>query len=402
MVTETPDDRIIGYCTNVHAGATFDQTKANLEDYALAVKAIVSPDVPMGIGMWLSRQSVNELFAQRADGLPELGRWLHEHGLIPFTFNGFPYGNFHEPVVKHCVYEPDWATTERLGYTHALAAILTEISPQFSHRSISTLPVGWPKGTPAKSYFDTAARNLLELAEELRRIADTTGVFIHVDLEPEPGCLLQRSTDVVEFYRDHLLPVAESMEIPSEIVYGHIRVCHDICHAAVMFEDQATVFANYNAAGIHVGKVQVSNAISVAFDELSTTQRKQAVDQLHTFAEDRYLHQTMIRLPEGEMTFYDDLPEALASIGKHEPTGEWRIHFHVPIFLDHFGLIETTQVQIGQCLRAIGPDDTVNHFEVETYAWEVLPQELRTDDLAVGIAREIQWLQERLAVEDTT
>ncbi len=393
---------MIGYCTNVHAGATLEQTKANLENYALAVKAIVSPDEPMGIGMWLSRQGVNELFAQGEDGLPELGRWLHEHGLIPFTFNGFPYGNFHEPVVKHRVYEPDWNTTDRLGYTHALAAILTEISPQFSHRSISTLPLGWPKDTPAKDNFAAAASNLLELAKELRRIADTTGVFIHVDLEPEPGCLLQRSTDVVDFFRDYLLPAAEQMQIPSEIVYGHLRVCHDICHAAVMFEDQATVLDNYRAAGIHVGKVQVSNAIRVAFDELSTVQRGLAVDQLRAFAEDRYLHQTMIRLPEGEMTFYDDLPEALASIGKHEPSGEWRIHFHVPIFLDRFGLIETTQVQIGQCLRAIGPDDTVRHFEVETYAWDVLPNQLRTGDLAAGIAREIQWLQERFAVEDGT
>ena len=99
---------------------------------------------------------------------------------------------------------------------------------------------------------------------------------------------------------------------------------------------------------------------------------------------------------------HDDLPEALASIGRHEPSGEWRIHFHVPIFLDRFGLIESTQEQIGQCLRAIGPGDTVNHFEVETYAWDVLPNELRTDDLAAGIAREIQWLEERFAVEDAT
>ena len=55
------------------------------------------------------------------------------------------------------------------------------------------------------------------------------------------------------------------------------------------------------------------------------------------------------------------------------------MHFHVPIFLDHFALIHTTQDQIGECLAAIKPQDEINHFEVETYAWDVLPEDLRTD-----------------------
>ncbi len=36
------------------------------------------------------------------------------------------------------------------------------------------------------------------------------------------------------------------------------------------------------------------------------------------------------------------------------------------------------------------------HFEVETYAWTVLPDELKTTDLAQGIARELLWMQEKL------
>jgi hypothetical protein len=35
-------------------------------------------------------------------------------------------------------------------------------------------------------------------------------------------------------------------------------------------------------------------------------------------------------------------------------------------------------------------------FEVETYAWTVLPDELKTDDLAGGITRELRWMRERL------
>lgn len=397
MDTEPPADRIIGYCTNVHAGATFTEAIKNLETYGLAIKNRVSPHNVLGIGWWLSRQSVTELFKQGAEGLPRLRPWFEERGLLPFTFNGFPYGDFHEPIVKHRVYEPDWSTNDRLGYTLALAAILAELSPRAAQRSISTLPIGWPAHPCPEVNIDVATTNLLELASQLEKIEQSTGVLIHLDLEPEPGCILQRSQDVVDFFQDHLIPNAEQQHLPPEIVFRHIRVCHDICHAAVMFENQATVIENYRAAGIGVGKVQVSSALRIRFDELSANEQEQATRQLQAFAEDRYLHQTMIRLPDGETKLYDDLPQALASTDTQHPRGEWRVHFHVPIFLDHFALIHTTQDQIGECLRAIKPQDEINHFEVETYAWDVLPEDLRTDDLAEGIAREILWLNDRFA-----
>ena len=55
----------VGYCTNVHAGADLAQTRANLERYALAVKQRVSPDAPMGVGLWLSARSARQLVQER-------------------------------------------------------------------------------------------------------------------------------------------------------------------------------------------------------------------------------------------------------------------------------------------------------------------------------------------------
>lgn len=401
MDNQTKVDRTIGYCTNVHAGTSLAQTKANIENYAAKVKQIVSPDEPMGIGWWLSRQAVTELFTLGADGLPQLKDWFKQLGLIPFTCNGFPYGDFHQAKVKHNVYEPSWSTSERVGYTHALIAILTEISSNFSHRSISTLPIGWPGKPCANVDVDTAALNLLELAKSLREIADSTGVFIHIDLEPEPGCILQRSTDVVEFFENYLLPNARQLKIPADTVLGHIRVCHDICHAAVMFEDQQTVINRYKKAGIRIGKVQVSSAIKVLLDNLMPIEKEQALQQLSAFAEDRYLHQTMIRLPNGDLKFFEDLPIALDSEFAQQLTGEWRVHFHVPIFLDRFEFIRTTQKQIIECLDTVKNDDDIYHYEVETYAWNVLPEDLQTEDLAQGIAQEINWLKDQMPDEQS-
>src|SRR4051794_8818385 len=89
----------VGYCTNVHAGAGLDQTRANLERYALAVKRLASPDRPMGVGLWLSAPAARQLLEERRVG--EFAAWLREVGLVPFTLNGFPFGDFHQPVVKH-------------------------------------------------------------------------------------------------------------------------------------------------------------------------------------------------------------------------------------------------------------------------------------------------------------
>ena len=38
----------------------------------------------------------------------------------------------------------------------------------------------------------------------------------------------------------------------------------------------------------------------------------------------------------------------------------------------------------------------MTHFEVETYAWGVLPESLQVDQLSEGIAREMKWFAELL------
>src|SRR5262249_3744406 len=147
----------------------------------------------------------------------------------------------------------------------------------------------------------------------------------------------------------------------------------------------------YHAAGIEVGKVQVSSAVRVPWDDLAPDERPAALAQLASFAEDRYLHQTVSR-DGGTTVFYEDLPQALKSVADPRRLGgEWRIHFHVPVYLERFGRLASSQADIRACLDAARRYSGVRHFEVETYAWGVLPPELRQADLAAGIAREMEW-----------
>ncbi len=384
----------LGYCTNVHAGTTLDEIRANLSTHAAAVKRSVSPNSDMGIGLWLSETVTRELADDDGLGIVELDEFLTAQGLDPFTFNGFPQGDFHRKVVKHRVYRPDWSDAARLDYTCMLAVILDAIGRAGlmpAELSISSLPIGWSAKPHSAINLSQAAVHLRQLAQVLSQLEATHGSLIHVDLEPEPGCTLQRSEDVVRFFNEHLLAGASKRD--EAMLRRHLRICHDVCHAAVMYEDQATALEVYRSAGINVGKVQISSALRIDFDALPPQEKAAALTELRSFAEPRYLHQTSIRQSDGTMRFFTDLPEALMAMADDDaPGGEWRVHFHVPIFLDATATLSTTQGDITACLNAIKPGDDVHHFEVETYAWNVLPPAMRAAELSQGIAREMQWL----------
>ncbi len=375
----------LGYCTNVHAGADLEQTRANLQRHAVAVKQRISPGEPLGIGLWLSAAAAASL--RQGSALDTFRDWLGEVGLLPYTINGFPYYDFHQKVVKHNVYLPTWRDPARLAFTLDLVAILDALLPPGVEGSISTLPLAWGQPAPTPAELAEHAAALLQAAEALAQLEQDKGRLIHLCLEPEPGCVLQRSRDMVHFFDDHLLHGHDE-----EKVLRYLRVCHDVCHAAVMFEEQKTVLKRYRREGIRVGKVQVSSAVCLPLATTPPEQRLAALEQLAGFHEERYLHQTMVRLPGAEPLFHEDLAPALAA-HREELDGEWRVHFHVPIYLKRFGLLEGTQEAIRECLRQT-KDDGIPHFEVETYAWTVLPPEMRVAELADGIAEEIRWLRE--------
>jgi hypothetical protein len=223
-------------------------------------------------------------------------------------------------------------------------------------------------------------------------LEDSSNRLIYLCIEPEPGCVLSRSEDIVRFYQQYLLSEPQEKRIRR-----YIRVCHDICHAAVMFEDQADVLNRYRSAGIRVGKLQVSSAVLCPLAEVESERRAAALAQLRGFAEDRYLHQTVVRdaTTEREL-FFDDLPTAIHWLERQpDVAAQARVHFHLPIYLDRFGLLQTTQSEITACWQAIRDEDGVRHLEVETYAWSVLPPELQQLELSAGIARELDWFAER-------
>ncbi len=384
---------ILGYCTNVHAGRSLTEMVANLDLHAVAVRdhlaatpGNLAPADPLPVGLWFSDRSARELLGGQLGGPAGFRDWLDHRSLRPFTLNGFPAMDFHQPVVKHAVYRPTWLDPARVAYTRDLIQILHALLPPGDEGSISTLPLGWHDdlGPRDGEGYDAAAAHLLTLARELADLEARTGRLIHLDLEPEPGCCIGCVADATRFFTQRLF----AQSLPDDLVRRHLRICHDTCHAAVMFEPQDRALQAYRDAGVRVGKVQLSSAIRCDFDALPPDRRRLARQSLHAMAEERYLHQTHLRSPDGE-SFYDDLPAALAS--HPEPVGDWRVHYHVPVYLDALGELGTTHDDIHKFLESVTPEDDFTHYEVETYAWNVLPKALQRNTLAEGLADELRW-----------
>lgn len=380
----------IGYCTNVHAGTDLAETKHNLDRFATAVRQQVRPDGELPVGLWLPAPVARQLVHEEL--IAEFRDWLEQRRLRPYTLNGFPYGNFHQPVVKYDVYLPSWFQTERANYTLDLIKILGNLVPDRAFATISTLPIAWSATEQERLQ---AARSLAGIAQHLKHHEQETGQHIMVCLEPEPGCVLSTSQQTIDFITEYLDPVADQA-----MVRRYLGVCHDICHTAVMFGDQAEDLAAYDAEGIGIGKVQISSAVMVSWDLLDDTQRASALQQLRKFAEDRYLHQTTCVINEDQLNtrrylYYPDLPGVLDD--PERMGGEWRVHFHVPIFIDSFGLLQTSRSEIQRCLSAVSTLPYLPQLEVETYAWGVLPPELQREDLSQGISAEIAWIDQLVA-----
>ncbi|MDO1445620.1 metabolite traffic protein EboE [Rhodocytophaga aerolata] len=388
------------YCTNIHPGETWEDVFHTLKMFLLPLKSRLSPSKPMGVGLRLSDQASRTLVED--NNLALFKQWLDTHELYVFTMNGFPYGGFHRQVVKDAVYAPDWRTEERVAYTIRLCHILAYLLPEGMEGGISTVPVSykpWFKSENArKEAFEKGAMHLTRVVEELTAIGIATGKFIHIDIEPEPDCLLENTAEMVNFYTHSLLPIGsgylmQKLGIKStkaeDIIRRHIQVCYDVCHFAVEYESPAYVFNEFAKAGIKIGKIQISAALK-AMLPVEAERRKKIAQRFESLAESTYLHQVVARKGDGTFVQFPDLPQALAHINDYE-MAEWRTHFHVPVFVSDFQDLQSTQEDIVEVLRLNNQQPVTSHLEVETYTWEVLPKAIKVDLLS-SIGREMEWV----------
>lgn len=330
--------RELTYCMNIHPGETWEDVFAAVRIRIPVIRKLLGEeDRPFGLGLRLSARAAAEI------DLPAFKRHLRDHNLYVWTVNAFPYGPFHGVPVKQKVYLPDWSSRERADYTNRVVDILSELLPEGIRGSISTVPLGYGKG-PLSDLLDGCL-------ERIRR-------DIVLSLEPEPDCFLETTDEVIEFFarRPH---------------HPKLGVCFDTCHQLLQFEDPAESLLRLKAAGIPIGKIQLSAA---------PITRNPA--ELLPFAGKTYLHQTRWKRNDGTIRRFPDLSgEVLQAFTE----GEIRSHFHIPLY----------------CAPPFSPEfvraASDCNLEIETYTFDVLPPALRRMTVEESIAAEYRRVREQFS-----
>lgn len=388
------------YCTNIHRGETWAETSAALERHLPEIKRLAAPDRAMGVGLRLSSLAA-ETLAEPAE-LDRFHEFLRGHGLYVFTINGFPYGPFHGTRVKEEVYQPDWRFPERLAYSNRLADILVTLLPEEPglDGSVSTVPATFRPIGKQTGAIEAIVEHLLQHAAHLAAIRARTGRTITLALEPEPMCYLETIDEAASFFETKIFAppaVRRFAEIArldaataERTLRHHLGVCYDVCHAAVEFEGAAESLQRLARAGVGLHKLQLSAALKVPSVDAGT------IDKLKRFDDGVYLHQVVERRGDGTLVRYLDLAQAFEKAA--EARGhEWRVHCHVPIFMDTLPQLDTTQSFLSEILALHKRSPISRHLEVETYTFDVLPEELRRVDVATAVARELAWVRSALA-----
>lgn len=399
----------LSYCTNIHAGESWEAVFESIKAYCIPLREKIAPNQPFGIGLRLSYQAASELISE--NHLSIFKNWLQNNGMYVFTMNGFPYGNFHNEPVKDKVHLPDWTSPERLNYTQLLFTILSQLLPSGVEGGISTSPLSYKHWYATEESLTeakrTATSQLISVVAQLVEIQKTEGKMMHLDIEPEPDGIIENSDEYIAFFEDFLLnegvfllasQLSCSASQAEEYIRNHIQLCYDVCHFAIGFEESETVIRKMKQHGLKIGKLQISAALKCVVSENTTI--KQLQECLNAFDEPTYLHQAVIKTKKGALLKFKDLKNGIEAMTRDD-FQELRTHFHVPIFVEDYQLLQSTQNDITTILESWRKDEFTRHLEVETYTWQVLPIHLQTD-LEQSIDRELKWVLDKVTDEIKT
>jgi hypothetical protein len=386
------------YSTLVHAGDTWEEMWASLTTYVPKVKARVAPDEPFGVSLRLSARSAATLVEDGSER-EKLRHFLARNDMYLYTVNAFPYGPFKGTRVKEQVYEPDWRSEERTQYTINVAEVLADLATDGIAPSIQSAPLGFKPRVSGADVVSSYTEHVLRVTAHLMELEQRTGTTVTLALEPEPCCFLETTEETVAYFGEHLYSgrgaerLAQLAGVPISDAHGalrrHLGVVFDTCHQAIEYEDIAASLEKFVEAGIPILKLQEAAALHVP--EVS----QEAVDVLTRYAETVYLTQTF-EMRNGSLTRYLNLEDALAAWQSDPGPREWRVHFHVPVFLDDLGPFRTTRFAIEDALKFHKAHPLSGQLEIETYTWDVLPPELKTGDIVDYVSRELEWVRGQL------
>ena len=386
------------YSTLVHPGDDWAQMWDSLVTYVPKVKERWAKNHRFGVSLRLSAASASTLAKSQAER-DKLKKFLNDNNMYLYTVNAFPYGPFKGTIVKEQVYEPDWRSEERTTYTKIVADVLADVSPDDVSPSIQSAPLGFKPRVTGPDVVDSFTDHVIRVCAHLVDVEARTGRVVTLALEPEPYCFLETTDETVEYFTKYIYSgksaekLAKLARMPISEAHvalrRHVGIVFDICHQAVEFEDIGACLQKLVDAGIPIFKLQEAAALHVP----EVTQK--IVDVLKNYSKTIYLTQT-VEKKDGKLTRFLNLEDAFAAWEKNPGPREWRTHFHVPVFLEDLGPFRTTRFAIEDALRFHKAKPLSRQLEIETYTWDVLPDNLKTGDIVDYVCRELDWVKGQL------
>ena len=267
--------------------------------------------------------------------------------------------------------------------------------------SIQSPPLGFKPRVTDGGVVAAYAANIRHLAAHLHQLRERTGRTVTLALEPEPLCFLETTEETVAFFNGALRTeqsmtalareLGGSAQQAREVLQRHVGTVYDICHQAVEFENIHASLQSLVDHDIPVFKLQEAAAVQIPQVGAAT------IEALREYADSIYLTQTVERR-NGALRRFANLEDAFAAYAK-DPGGEreWRIHFHVPVFLERLGEhFRTTRFAIEEALAFHKARPLSAQLEIETYTWDVLPDHLKTGDIVDYVTRELEWVRGQL------
>ncbi|HIH2763069.1 MAG TPA: metabolite traffic protein EboE [Candidatus Azoamicus sp.] len=380
----------ITYCSNIFKTNTASELFYNLNKYNTKLNKYKN------LSLCLSNKIINEI--KKNIYIRKILTWTKINKKYITLINAFVYKNFHQKIIKENIYYPDWTKKERLSFTKDIIFFAQKINNKYKKCGISTLPISykiWLRKN-IKYNIKKCINYFFYLLIILIKIKKYKKIFIHLDIEPEPFCMLERCNDFVIFFNLWLLPgLKEKIKIhlninknkAKKIITDHLNLCFDICHSAVMFENQEKSLNLIRKSKIKIGRVQVSSAIKIKkINKIDKIEFK----HLNFLNHSPFLHQTLIKIKKNLKLIKKNDFKKLKNIDTNA-IKEIRIHCHIPIYIKKISKnIQTTQNELKKSLINIIKNKDTKNLEIETYTYNIL---YKKKNKITSMIKEYEWLK---------
>jgi len=380
------------YCSNIFKEKTWKNLLYKLDQYVKNIKKKIKRK-NIGLSLCISNSLTNEI--KKGNNIQNLITWLRYNKSYISSINGFVYQSFHKKKIKEKIYFPDWSSKRRIIYTKKLIEILSKLIKKKYDGSISTLPVSYDLWTTTnnKHYLlYKASKNIAEIIDILIKIKQLQKKIIHLDIEPEPHCVIETYKNLISFFKHWLLPICNEYLKKKykykkthnlTYIYRHIKICYDICHFSVNFENHQNILELIKKSRMKIGKIQISSALRII---LTKENKKAITDQLLILKKSPFLHQVTEKTKNG-IKKYLDIKYLLNDFSK-KINCELRIHCHIPVYEKNYKNMYTTQNETERTLIILLQHLQIKHMEIETYTHDIM----YSNNQIESIIKEYDWV----------